>query len=66
MLDDMSLCGIGFSWGGYESLMIPVILLRQLGPKRGPLLRLHIGLEDAEDLLEDLTEGFKRFDEAKP
>ena len=64
MLDDMSLFGMGFSWGGYESLMIPVILLRQLGPERGPLLRLHIGLEDVEDLLEDLTEGFKRFDEA--
>jgi cystathionine beta-lyase len=66
MLDDISLFGMGYSWGGYESLMIPVILLRQLGPKRGPLLRLHIGLEDAEDLLEDLNEGFKRFDEAKP
>lgn len=66
MLDDMSLFGMGYSWGGYESLMIPVILLRKLGPKRGPLLRLHIGLEDAEDLLEDLNEGFKRFDEAKP
>ena len=62
MLDDMSLFGMGYSWGGYESLMIPVVLLRQLGPERGPLLRLHIGLEDVEDLLEDLAEGFKRFD----
>lgn len=66
MLDDMSLFGMGYGWGGYESLMIPVILLRKLGPKRGPLLRLHIGLEDVEDLLEDLNEGLKRFDEAKP
>ena len=64
MLDDMSLFGMGYSWGGYESLMIPVVLLRQLGPERGPLLRLHIGLEDVEDLLEDLAEGFKRFDNA--
>ncbi len=65
MLDDMSLFGMGYSWGGYESLMIPVILLRELGPARGPLLRLHIGLEDVEDLLEDLSEGFKRFDKAR-
>ena len=64
MLDDMFLFGMGYSWGGYESLMIPVVLLRQLGPERGPLLRLHIGLEDVEDLLEDLAEGFKRFDNA--
>lgn len=64
MLDGMALFGMGYSWGGYESLMIPVTPVREAGSDRGPLLRLHIGLEDAEDLLADLSSGFKRFEQA--
>ncbi len=64
MLDGLELFGIGFSWGGYESLVLPV----DPTPDRtattwrasGPLLRFHIGLEDADDLIEDLEKGFDR------
>jgi len=64
MLDGMRLFGMGWSWGGFESLIIPT------WPERartvttwnpgGPSLRLHIGLEDPQDLIEDLDEGFSR------
>jgi cystathionine beta-lyase len=53
--------GMGFSWGGYESLIIPCDpqLKRMLPlPDRGPLLRLSVGLEDPEDLIADLARGF--------
>ena len=64
MLDGMNLFGMGFSWGGFESL----ILLTNPGKDRtakpwqgrGPLLRLHIGLENPEDLIADLEAGFER------
>ena len=64
-LDRLELFGLGFSWGGYESLAIhcdPQIR-RTAVPWRaeGPLLRLHVGLEDADDLIADLTEGLKAF-----
>ena len=64
MLDGLQLFGMGFSWGGYESLIIP------FDPKtyrtatkwtaEGPALRLHVGLEDVDDLRADLDAGFKR------
>jgi len=64
MLDGMRLFGMGWSWGGFESLMIPVYPERvQTATKwdaGGPCLRLAIGLEDPEDLLADLTEGLGR------
>ena len=64
MLDGMSLFGLGYSWGGYESLLIPenVRNFRTAVPWRfeGPLLRIHIGLEDVEDLKDDLGNGLKR------
>ena len=53
--------GMGFSWGGYESLIMPGRLsaLRSVKPwDEGPLIRLHIGLEDPQDLIEDLEDGF--------
>jgi cystathionine beta-lyase len=69
MLDGLQLFGMGFSWGGYESLIIP------FDPKtyrtatkwtaEGPALRLHIGLEDVDDLRADLEAGFKRLTAAK-
>ena len=64
MLDGMRLFGMGWSWGGFESLMIPVYPERvQTATKwdaGGPCLRLAIGLEEPEDLIADLTEGFVR------
>jgi len=64
MLDGLRLFGMGWSWGGFESLIVPT------WPERartvttwnpgGPTLRLHIGLEDPEDLIADLAEGFAR------
>jgi cystathionine beta-lyase len=65
MIDGMELFGIGFSWGGYESLMVPAHIHRNF-PHRsdGPILRLHIGLEDVDDLKADLTAGFERLHRA--
>jgi len=54
--------GIGYSWGGFESLIMPARLqgLRTVKPwEGGPLVRLHIGLETVADLLEDLEQGFR-------
>ncbi len=61
----LSLFGLGFSWGGFESLIIPCD--QQLDrmkdswteTRAGPLLRLHIGLESTRDLKADLEAGFK-------
>ncbi len=65
MLDGMSHFGLGYSWGGFESLIIPARIHRNFPPKfEGPLLRLHAGLEDVEDLKADLTAGFDRLRQA--
>jgi cysteine-S-conjugate beta-lyase len=60
---------MGFSWGGYESLITATLHLQKLRtasswPYRGPLIRLHIGLEHVDDLLADLTDAFGRFHQA--
>jgi cysteine-S-conjugate beta-lyase len=64
MLDDLELYGMGFSWGGYESLIVPgnVASLRTATKwtEPGQLLRVHAGLEDPEDLIADLDAGFAR------
>jgi cystathionine beta-lyase len=64
MLDGLSLFGMGFSWGGYESLMIPCNLARARSAEPwtapGPLLRIHAGLEHPADLIADLEAGFAR------
>ncbi|MFO1154357.1 MAG: cystathionine beta-lyase [Rhodospirillales bacterium] len=64
MLDEMWLFGLGYSWGGYESLIIPfdpqASRTATRWPLDGPCLRLHIGLETAEDLMADLEAGFSR------
>jgi cysteine-S-conjugate beta-lyase len=64
MLENLELFGMGASWGGFESLVLPF----NAGPSRtatawnpeGPTVRLHIGLEDIEDLKADLEAGFAR------
>lgn len=54
-VDRLELFGIGYSWGGYESLAIPVDPIRTVSkPPAANLVRLHIGLEDPEDLIADL------------
>ena len=61
-LDALQLFGLGFSWGGYESLAIhcdPQLKSRSFPVGlEGPLLRLHIGLESPADLIADLERGF--------
>ncbi len=61
-LDALEVFGLGFSWGGFESLALdagPQFGVRQRGsPFAGPVVRLNIGLEDPGDLVEDLRRGF--------
>jgi cystathionine beta-lyase len=64
MLGELRLFGLGHSWGGYESLMVPADPLAHRLPDhswegRGPLLRVHVGFEDAGDLTEDLAGGLR-------
>ncbi|MDH4990054.1 cystathionine beta-lyase [Aquamicrobium lusatiense] len=59
-LDALKIFGLGFSWGGYESLAVPVSLADRTiarGKYAGPVIRLQIGLEDVEDLKTDLQRG---------
>jgi cystathionine beta-lyase len=62
LLDGLSLFGIGYSWGGFESLVVPFRPQRTATQwtSAGPCLRLHIGLENPADLIEDLRNGFER------
>jgi cystathionine beta-lyase len=70
MLDHMQLFGMGFSWGGYESLIVPydlsgvrtVTYYEWSGGYR--VLRIYAGLEDPEDLISDLEAGFERLNAA--
>jgi cysteine-S-conjugate beta-lyase len=61
-IDALNLFGIGPSWGGFESLAIPFdctnIRTATKWMPGGPTVRLHIGLEDVEDLIGDLERGF--------
>ncbi len=64
MLDGFSLFGMGYSWGGFESLILPfdprAYRTATTWSAKGPAIRLHIGLEDVEDLKADLEVGFAR------
>jgi cysteine-S-conjugate beta-lyase len=64
MLDGMTLFGMGYSWGGFESLILPFdprgYRTATTWVEDGPALRLHIGLEDPDDLKADLDAGFAR------
>ncbi|WP_308720983.1 cystathionine beta-lyase [Komagataeibacter xylinus] len=61
MIDGLSLFGIGASWGGYESLILPTTggISRQCPSvtQAGPTCRLHIGLEEGAALVADLARG---------
>lgn len=69
LLDALDLFGIGFSWGGYESLATyedAQLAVRSSPPRlRGPLIRLHIGLENPKDLIADLEKGLEAFRDAR-
>ena len=60
-IDALRLFGIGYSWGGFESLALPVDPARYRTARpwdgAGPLVRLHIGLEEPSDLVADLEVG---------
>jgi cystathionine beta-lyase len=62
LIEALSLFGIGYSWGGYESLVVPVDPERLRTATRwqaeGPVVRLNIGLEDSDDLIADLAGAF--------
>lgn len=62
MLDGLELFSMGFSWGGFESLVVPFKPHRSATTwqAEGPALRLHIGLEHPDDLKRDLDAGFNR------
>lgn len=64
MLDGLELFGMGFSWGGYESLVIPfdarTYRTATTWAPEGPSLRFHVGLDHVDDLKADLERGFAR------
>lgn len=65
MLDNLSYYSMGYSWGGYESLILPIDLSNVRSATKWAYndrtcLRINVGLEDIADLKEDLEEGFKR------
>ena len=65
MIDKLHYFGMGYSWGGYESLILPFDASSIRTATKYPYgnktcLRINIGLEDVEDLKEDLEAGFKR------
>jgi cysteine-S-conjugate beta-lyase len=68
MLDHLELFGMGASWGGYESLLIPTApeKIRTAMPwtPAGQMLRIHVGLEHPDDLIRDLEAGLERLKQA--
>jgi cystathionine beta-lyase len=67
-LDHLELFGMGYSWGGFESLIVPFdprpYRTATTWSEPGPALRVHIGLEAIEDLQADLAAGFARLNSA--
>ena len=69
MLDGMRLFGMGYSWGGFESLLLPAHPRETRTATRwrdkGQLIRIHAGLADVTDLIADLEDGLTRFGAAR-
>lgn len=67
MLDHYEHFKLGYSWGGFESLVVPATPARTAAPlaAAGPIIRYHVGLEDTSDLIEDLAKGFDRLKAAQ-
>jgi cystathionine beta-lyase len=69
LVENMHHFKMGFSWGGYESLILGVFGIDKMRTATSwdsskPLIRVHIGLENADDLIADLEAGFARFNAA--
>lgn len=68
-LNSLELFGMGYSWGGYESLVVPfkpdAYRSATTWTHEGPALRFHIGLESVEDLKRDLEAGFEQMAAAR-
>ena len=67
LIDSLERFGIGYSWGGFESLAVPADPVRTATRQawEGPLVRLHIGLEDPDDLIADLAAGLAQWERAR-
>ena len=68
LVENMTYFKMGFSWGGFESLILSVSGIQKMRTatkwdSSKPLIRLHIGLEDPEDLIADLEAGFARMNQ---
>lgn len=67
-IDSLALFGIGYSWGGFESLALPVdpdkYRTATEWTMKGALVRLHVGLEDPDDLIADLAKAFEHYNNA--
>ena len=65
MVDELELFGMGWSWGGYESLLLPInpgkIRTATSWEPAGNMFRIHVGLEDIEDLRADLDAALDRY-----
>lgn len=63
LVDRLQLFGIGYSWGGFESLAVPADPVRTASRPEweGPLVRLHVGLEDPNDLIDDLARALDSY-----
>lgn len=61
-MDSLKLFGMGYSWGGYESLIVPAKIHRTTAPfdAKGRVIRIHAGLEDAGDLIADLDQALAK------
>jgi cystathionine beta-lyase len=63
-VEALDLFGIGASWGGFESLAVPFDCTKLRSATKwapgGPAVRLHIGLEDVDDLIADLERGLSK------
>lgn len=69
LLDGMEHFKMGYSWGGFESLILGIAKVNNLRsatqwPYEYPLIRLHVGLENVDDLIADLEQGFARLNAA--
>ncbi|WP_422344590.1 cystathionine beta-lyase [Parasphingorhabdus sp.] len=69
-IDALALFGIGYSWGGFESLALPVdpgkYRTATDWTMKGALVRLNIGLEDSDDLIADLAKAFEHYNNVLP
>ena len=62
-IEGLECFALGYSWGGFDSLVVPqnIQKSRSVRPwSGGPLIRLHVGLEDPDDLCADLAQGLER------